>query len=384
MGPFGPDAAFAWLCEELWPCWLEHGVDWPRRAFHEHLDHATLSCDAGFRRLRVVARQVYVFAEAHRCGLQRAEQAVELGIGFLRRHARGAEGGYASRFDLQGGVIDARRDLYDHAFVLLALASASRLLPREPLRREALDLLAFLDTRLAHPAGGYAEGLPPGLPRRQNPHMHLLEAFLAAAEAFGDETFAAHAAAMVDLFLQRLLHRPSGTLPEYFDDDLLPVREEGRHLVEPGHHCEWIWLLAWARDLLGPVRAGGDASQAAALALSAFVDRHGLNPRLGTAIDEVWQDGVPRSMASRIWPQTERLKAEALRPDASEAGLAGAFAALARYRAGAPRGLWFESLAENGTPMSGISPASSLYHLTSGILVARHRRAGLATRPASP
>ena len=84
-------------------------------------------------------------------------------------------------------VIDAHRDLYDHAFILLALASAARLLPAPPLRQEALDLLGYLDARFAHPLGGYVEVLPPTLPRRQNPHMHLLEALLTAFESFGDD-----------------------------------------------------------------------------------------------------------------------------------------------------------------------------------------------------
>jgi mannose-6-phosphate isomerase len=379
------DAAFAWLRDEAWPVWLAHGVDWRRRAFHEHLHHASLTCDAGFRRLRVVTRQVHAFSEAHGWGVPRAAEAVELGLAFLRRHARGEDGGYANRFDLDGRFTDSRRDTYDHAFVLLALASASRVLPPAALRREALDLAGFLDGRLAHPAGGYAEGLPPTLPRRQNPHMHLLEAFLAAAEAFGEEVFAERAAALVDLFLDRLLHRPGGTLPEYFDDALAPLREGGRHAVEPGHHAEWVWLLAWARDLLGDRLARDGRIEAASAGLIAFVDRHGVNPRLGSAFDEVWDDGTPKATASRLWPQTERLKAELLRPDATEDHAARAFAALARYREGAPRGLWFESLAEDGTPAPGPAPASSLYHLTSGILFARrHLAPSLATRPADP
>jgi mannose-6-phosphate isomerase len=116
--------------------------------------------------------------------------------------------------------------------------------------------------------------------------------------------------------------------------------------------------------------------EAAAAGLTAFVDRHGLSPSLGTAYDEVWQDGAPKTTTSRLWPQAERLKAEALRPGATAAGLGRAFAALGRYLAGAPAGLWFESLAADGTPAPGPSPASSLYHLTSGILVTRRHLAG--------
>ncbi|WP_235924751.1 AGE family epimerase/isomerase [Roseomonas harenae] len=378
------EAALSWLRDSAWPLWLEHGVDWPRRGFHESLALDTLHSPAGFRRLRVVSRQVYVFAEAHAAGLPRAAEAVELGISFLRERAREADGGYARCFDLDGRIIDHSRDLYDHAFVLLALASASRTLPPERLRQDALALLHHLDSRFAHPRGGYAESLssPPALPRRQNPHMHLLEAFLAAAEAFGDTIFLDRAGAMVRLFLDRLWDPASGTLPEFFDDALAPLREQGRHVIEPGHHCEWIWLLDWYRRVAARRSvAPPDALAEAGRSLLGFVDRHGVNPRLGTAYDEIWSDGSPKTLGSRLWPQTERLKAEVLRPDATSAGVARAYSALRRYLPVTPRGLWFERLDQQGMASTEPAPASSLYHLTAGILGAhRHLRRSGASR----
>ncbi|MFC0386016.1 AGE family epimerase/isomerase [Muricoccus vinaceus] len=358
--------ALAWLRGEAWPTWLRHGVDWERGGFHESLDLRTLRSTAPFRRLRVAARQVFVFAEAHAFGTPRAAEAVELGIAFLRGRARRRDGGYARCFGLDGEVTDGSIDLYDHAFVLLALASAGRVMPQDPLRREALDLLRFLDARLAHPLGGYAEGLPPALPRRQNPHMHLLEACLAAAEAFGEGIFLQRAAEMVELFLSRFRQVGSGTLAEFFDEALLPQRENGRHLVEPGHHCEWVWLLHWYARL----STGG--ATGAIQGLLDFVDRHGINPRLGTAYDGVWSDGGLQACGSRLWPQTERLKSETLRPDATAAGIARAHAALRLYLDPAPPGLWHERLDEAGRPSGEPAPASSLYHLTAGILVS-HR-----------
>jgi mannose-6-phosphate isomerase len=359
------DHARTWLRDQAWPLWLEHGVDWSRRGFHECLELDGLGCPASFRRLRVVTRQVFVFAAAHGAGLPRAGEAVELGVEFLRERALQPDGGYAQRFALDGTVIDDSRDLYDHAFVLLALASAARVLPSEPLRREALGLMAYLDATLRHPLGGYQEGRPPALPRRQNPHMHLLEACLAAWEAFREPLFLRRADALVRLFLERLFDSVTGTLPEDFDDALQPLRDGGRHAVEPGHHCEWVWLLDWHRRL-----GGADSGEAAMPGLLAFVDRHGANPALGTLRDAVWSDGAVKEPGSRLWPQTERLKSEALRADATPGGLAGAAAALWRHVAGAPPGLWFERLSPEGHPLPGPAPASSLYHLTAGILVA--------------
>jgi mannose-6-phosphate isomerase len=359
--PPAADSPRAWL-RDAWSLWLEHGIDRARGGFRESLDLATLTCPADFRRLRVAARQTWVFAEACRAGVPGADAAVELGIAFLRRVARQEDGGYAQRFSLGGGVLEPTRDLYDHAFVLLALAGAARVLPPAPLRAEALALLGYLDARFAHPAGGYVESLPPALPRRQNPHMHLLEACLAAYESFSEPVFLERATALVRLYRDRLRDPVTGTLPEYFSDTLEPLREGGRHVLEPGHHCEWAWLLHWHARL-----TGGPAGFSELLA---FVDRHGVNPVLGTLRDELWSDGQVKAAGSRLWPQTERLKSEALRPDASVERVAAAFAALDPYLASVPRGLWRERLREDGSFVPEPSPASSLYHLTCGILVA--------------
>lgn len=367
-----------WLREAAWPLWLEHGVDWERGAFHESLDHASLTCPATMRRLRVAARQTWVFSHAARAGLPRAADAVELGLGFLSRHAAEPEGGYAWRFGLDNRPTDRTRDLYDHAFVLLALSGAAGLLGAAALRGEALALLGYIQDRFPHAHGGYLESLPPALPRRQNPHMHLLEALLAADEAFGDAGFAEAAEEVLALFLGRLLDPATGALPEYFDDVLAPHREGGRFVVEPGHHCEWVWLLRRHRD--AAARAGRPAGpqdlaalDAAEAGLLRFVDRHGADPATNALRDELWSDGAVRSAGARLWPQTERLKAEILRPDATPARIAGALSALDAYLRCGTAGLWHERRGADGRLALEAAPASSLYHLTGAILFAEER-----------
>jgi len=350
-----------WLTGRAWPFWLAHGVDWRAGAFHESLDLASSRCTAGFRRLRVATRQIHSFSLAHRHGIPRAAEAVEMGIDFLRRRAALPEGGYAWRFTLDNRVLDARRDLYDHAFVLLALSSATAVLPAAPLRQMALRLDDFIEARMAHAAGGYLEALPPSLPRRQNPHMHLLEARLAAAEAFGEARFLESAQRLVELFRTRFFQRRTGTLAEFFDDALAPP--QGPHPVEPGHHCEWIWLLDWHARL-----AGRHAAPEEAAALQGFVDRHGREPATGALRDMVGSDGAPLAGGSRLWPQTERLKSAALRRATCPEDLREACAALAPYLR--PDGLWHERRLPDGGMSMEPAPASSLYHLCGGILFA--------------
>ncbi len=350
----------AWLVGAALPLWLAHGVDRARGGFYEALDLHTYRCAAPFRRLRVAARQIVVFSQAHALGLPGADDAVRLGLHFLHSHAALQDGGYAWRFDLDHRPIDLTRDLYDHAFVLLALATAAPLAGTDALRPPALRLLTWLDDAFAHPQGGYQESLPAALPRRQNPHMHLLEALLAATATFGDPVFRSRAQALVDLFATRLFDTQAGALPEYFDDALTPIRQGGVFLVEPGHHCEWVWLLHQARGL--GLRVPDEAPRH----LMAFVDRHGIDPVHGGLVDEVGSDGILRAGGSRLWPQTERLRAEFLRPDPSPGAQLQAVRALAAYLR--PDGLWHERRAVDGALSDQAAPASSLYHLTGAIL----------------
>jgi mannose/cellobiose epimerase-like protein (N-acyl-D-glucosamine 2-epimerase family) len=364
-----------WLTDQAWPLWLAHGVDWQRRAFHEHLDCASLQCRASFRRLRVAARQTYVFSRAARHGVPQAAEAAVLGLEFLRGPARLADGGFAWRFDLDNRPIDETRDLYDHAFVLLAFAAAAGVVGADEVREDALALLDYIATRFAHAEGGYCESIPASGERRQNPHMHLFEALLAATEAFGDTSFFKHANALAVLFATRFFQARESALPEYFDEKLTPVRDGGRFVSEPGHHYEWIWLIdryqavaaaigaSASPGLTGPNLTGPDLNGAAG-SLFESAERHGVSPERGLVINGLWSDGAVADGGFRLWPQTERLKAVArLRPD----GLPAALAALERHLAGVRPGLWIERMNAAGQAVAEPAPATSLYHLTAAL-----------------
>ena len=73
--------------------------------------------------------------------------------------------------------------------MLLALASVYSLDQDTHIRSEIDAPLSFLDAKLRSPHGGFIEGLPVSFPRRQNPQMHLFEAFIAAFDATRDKSF---------------------------------------------------------------------------------------------------------------------------------------------------------------------------------------------------
>jgi mannose/cellobiose epimerase-like protein (N-acyl-D-glucosamine 2-epimerase family) len=355
-------AGLPWLTDQAWPLWLEHGVDWQRRAFHEHLDSTSLQCHAPFRRLRVAARQTYVFAKAARHDVPHAKEAVALGLDFLRGPARLPDGGFAWRFDLDNQPIDLTLDLYDHAFVLLAFSAAAEVVGADRVREDAVALVDHIATQFVHPCGGYRDSIPDAQLRLQNPHMHLFEALLAASDAFGGERFFNCARDLAALFVARLFQAREGALPESFDEALAPFGEAGRFLAEPGHHYEWIWLLHRYVAVAAAMDMATDPNlQLAADSLFEFAERHGVNPSSGLVVNRLWSDGTVSDGGFRLWPQTERLKAVARRrPDRVPAALD----ALKRHFARVRPGLWIERMDARGHTIAEPVPATSLYHLT--------------------
>lgn len=353
--------ATSWLYGTAVPLWLERGVDRRRGGYYEALDPRDLSPVHDYKRLRVLSRQIYVFSQAARHGVPGAREAVDHGLRFLLDRARHPEGGFVSRQDMDGAALDETRDLYDLAFVLFALAHAYRLTGADELRAEALALLDFIRRAMRHPVAGYVESVPPRRPRRQNPHMHLLEAALACLEHMPDPAFAAMAQDLTALCRTRFLDASGERLFEYFDDDLsAPLRPEGRAVIEPGHHLEWVWLFAEVR------RLGLDAGEAAD-GLGRFALAHGVDPGSGLLRGELFEDGSVATAAVRLWPHGEWLKA-ALRLPSLAPSWSGAWRALGRFLDAPVPGLWFEQWdpVQPGfldTPV----PASSLYHITTAV-----------------
>lgn len=375
------DDAFGWLLNSAWPFWLKHGLAKDENdvayAFHEHLNHDTPHCTANRRRLVVVARQTYVFSEAMAAGISGAQEAVALGISLLRNQARSSQTGrYRSHFNIDGSAVSGENEvysLYDHAFVLLAFASAMKVSPCEELRKDATALNMRIQSDFAHPNGGFYETLPTSPDRRHDAHMHLFEAYIAATEAFGPSPFLERADYLASFFFEHLWHEAEGVVPENFNDCLHPVYDTGRFAVEPGHLAEWVRLLLWYKEVNTKLGRQPEVDEAQAESkLIHFYEHYGLDQSTGALVDGLWSDGTAKTGSQRLWPQTERLQAELLRGDATEEKILEAFRVLKAYISSAPDGLWMERRLADGSFGEEPSPASSLYHLTAAITKA-HR-----------
>ena len=348
------------------PLCRDHFADRVHGGFHERLDASGEPLPLGVKRLMVQCRQLYVLAEAAAQGDTSGTAAAERGYAFLRTSYQDhRHGGWFFRATADGAADDRSKDLYGHAFVLFALAHLHRAFAAPHALELAVETMAVLHTHLAAPGGGFWDGAsaawaPHTALRRQNPHMHLLEAVLALFEASGDPQWLDEAHALVALFRDHLFDPPTATIGEFFTRDWAPDPHTG-HIVEPGHHFEWVWLLHRYTAL------SGRPLDPAAGSLFDTAMRHGLDPDCGAIHDQLHRGGAPLLRTRRIWPVAEAIKAHAARLQAGLPTAPGQPARLLRQMSDRflqPARLgWIETTTADGTPTQTELPGSTPYHL---------------------
>ncbi len=360
----GADRLKAWLTDQALPLWADRGVD-GRGGFVEQLDLEGRPEPDAVRRIRVQARQIYTYAHAQTLGLGTWTDLILRGVDWMTTHGWDKQaGGFHHRLDGAGAPVDTLKDTYDHAFVLLGLAWALKATGESGLRDWIAKTLDVLDTRLKHPAQpGFLEGAPASLPRRQNPHMHLLEAHMALFDATGDSQFLDRAQVSVGLFHDVFYDAATGTLGEFFTDDWQVADGEAGAVIEPGHHFEWVFLLNEYH-----ARAGGALPEAAGR-LFEVARAHGLDAQSGLAVDEIWRDGRLKKATKRCWPQTEAIRAHQVMAGLQRIPAADVDAFVERlftyYIDPAPDGTWLDVMGEDNRPVAKSIPASTFYHVFS-------------------
>ncbi|MBZ9741033.1 MULTISPECIES: mannose-1-phosphate guanylyltransferase/mannose-6-phosphate isomerase [unclassified Mesorhizobium] len=352
-----------WLFQETLPLWSTSGVDERNGGFHEALGFDTKPLVKP-KRMRTQARQVYAFAVAKARGWTGpADRLIAHGIDFMAGQGRTERGGWVRTLNVDGSVADPVEDAYDHSCILLALAHAHMSGNPDALRLGE-ETFAFLDAHLEDSRlTGFLETSDGAGERRSNPHMHLLEAFLAWHQATGERAHLRRAARIIDLFRSHFFDPDSWTLGEYFDAEWKPVLGEKGNWTEPGHHFEWASLLV---DFAG--RSGQAELSVFARKLYASAIANGLNRATGLAYGAVSRQGLPLDLISRSWPQAEALKA-AIALDGSggpdlKPEIEARVGRLFRWHIDpAPLGLWIDRIDERGRSLASDVPASIFYHL---------------------
>ena len=353
------------MTERSLPLWAREGWDSSRGGFVERLGPDGKADQLAPRRVRVQARQIYSFAIAARLGWYPQGRDIAMkGMEYMLAKARSPDGrpGFVHLIDPDGNVLNPLRDAYDHAFVLLAMATLYELSGDASLRGEMDSLVAFLDRELRSPHGGYIEGIPPTLPRRQNPQMHLFEAMIAAFDATHELSYQNRAGDLFGLFAASLYDARRQALGEYFEEDWSRIEPV---VVEPGHQAEWVWLLRGFERITG-CPTGRHRAQLLSSALR-YRDE-----ATGCLIDEGDAEGNIRKSTRRLWPQTEIAKAWIAQAEVGEQGAADkACEALARlhrhYLSHPVAGGWYDQFDRDNRSLVDTIPASSFYHIICAI-----------------
>lgn len=365
--------------------WAGMGLD-PAGGVREHLLLDGSPADDPHKRFRVLPRQIWSFCRILNAGMVEGERAEKLTATVHTLLSDMAElqadnGSFPHLLNTDNSVKDAKRDTYDHCFVLLACAAAWKVLGSADAKSMGAAALAYMDEVLADEmAGGFAENDAKSLPRRANPHMHFLEAMLEWHWATGDEVWLDRAGQIVDLFEGHFFRPDTGTLAEFFDADWALRREGADALIEPGHHYEWAWLLT-RYDRLRP-RPG--LAQKARI-LFAHARAFGHQSETGFARDFINIDGSEPGASlsakpldrARCWPQCEALKASLILAQDGVNGAQDHARAMARhlldrylatYDSGSvAKGGWMDVFDSDGDPATKLMPASTFYHIVSAL-----------------
>jgi len=356
-----------WIAASALPTWAARGFDRRAGRFHERLELTGVPIAVPHRAM-VQARQIFVFAHAAEQGLMKEGASLaEMAMASLLRDFATDEGDethFAFAIDpATGGVCAEQRDAYAHAFILFALAALHRLNGDGTLLDTADRVIRFVERQLTDPVhGGLFDALPAPDEKRQNPHMHLLEAYLLLARTAPGRGYEARAAALVSLFRRHLFR--DGVLLEFFRPDWTVARPTW----EPGHHFEWVWLLDDYAALTG------DRLQPEMDALYRSATQQGVAAD-GLVIDALSPDGAVLARSHRIWPHCEAIKAAAAYGDRKPAeAMAGN---LMRHFLDRPFASgWIDHVSPEGAPLVDYVPASTLYHLVLAASVAAKSFAG--------
>ena len=303
-----------YLFDYFLPRWQQRSQD-PDGAFQYFLNPDWSRAENPDLRLRVQARQTYVLAKAVTLGAENGlGDAAMLGFEYMLKKFGDAEhGGFFLTLTPEGEPLDTSKELYEHAFVILACAAVHEAFGDTRAKATAQGICDRIDDKLADPDhGGFFEGADRDWnarkgARRQNPHMHLFEAMLAWSDIDPDGPWKERARNLLELFYAHFYDVDNDTLREHFTEDWQPAPGEAGEIVEPGHHFEWLFLLEEYARIFGEAQ-WGDAT----CGLWDWGRAHGLDPN-GGVYDECRRDGSVARATKRVWPQTEWLRALAIR-----------------------------------------------------------------------
>jgi mannobiose 2-epimerase len=363
------------LAEDVLPFWTRHTWDEPHGGFITHLDRAGRPLGPTHKGLVGQARLVWTLAAAHRHGLvdRGYLDLAERGVRFLtERMWDERHGGFVLRVRRDGHVLDARKDVTAHAYVLHALGECAAATGDPSVLRWAERIFDLLERRASDGVLGYASWFerdwsPPAdrslTGKRVGTHMHLMAAFGTLLECSARPPVRAALARVVDLLLGHAIDPRRGSVVEGFDHAWRArTSGGGPRIASYGHGAELAWLVLDALDRLARPRRTHEPR------LLGLVDHaldHGFDwrrggvalygPPAGRVTRAIYLS--PRRLRKVWWPQAELLVALAEAYGRSRAprywrALERQLDWIEHRQADPLGGDWFESVSWRGRPLT--------------------------------
>ena len=274
------------------------------------------------RNLFQTTRIVHCFALAHIMGRPGASRLVDHGMKFLwDGHRDQQHGGYHWSTGYKG-PLNATKNAYGHAFVLLA-ASSAKAAGHPDADRLLADISHILNTHFWDEEFGairedfHPDWTPVETYRGQNSNMHLTEALMAAFEVTGDTLYLERAQRIASLLIGKITTGNDWRLPEHFDERWTIDFEYDRDVFRPygstiGHWLEWSRLLLQLWALRGKTE---DWMKSAAINLFDKAVVEGWSPDKSGFYFTVDWNGKPVDKDRYWWPCTEGIGAAAFLAD---------------------------------------------------------------------
>lgn len=208
----------------------------------------------------ITSRMVHVYCLASFLGHPGSEELIDAGLKGIREELRDkVYGGWYAGLTASGEIMPMKQ-CYAHAFVILAASSAA--LAGRPGAKELLaDALETYDRWFWNEEEGLScdtwntEFTKLDDYRGMNANMHTVEAFLAAADVTGDETYRVRAGRIIE-HVAAWAGENNWRIPEHFSSSWQPDLECNKDKLDdrfkpygatPGHGIEWARLIVqWA------------------------------------------------------------------------------------------------------------------------------------------
>ena len=229
-------------------------------------DDGTITASEGLQ-LWITTRMTHVYGLAALLGHAGARELASSGVGALHGafHDDTHDGWYA-QLTSSGEPVGTRKEMYGHAFVILAgaTATAAGLDGAETLLARALDVVEhrFWDDEAGACREGWSQSWHQAEPYGGvNCNMHAVEAFLAAGAVIGDAVWTDRALRIASRFIHGVAREHRWRLPEHFTPEweVLPEynADQPRHRFRPygvtiGHLLEWSRLLLHLERAVDP------------------------------------------------------------------------------------------------------------------------------------